>query len=95
MVIRDKSIFAFIVGLMLAATVFAEDWPQWRGSGRDGVWRETGIVQNLDDLEVLWRTEISNGYCSPTVAEGRVYITDRLTRPDQVERVHCFDARRR
>lgn len=92
MVIRDKSIFAFIVGLMLAATVFAEDWPQWRGSGRDGIWRETGIVQNLDDLEVLWRTEISNGYSGPTIAEGRVYITDRLTRPDQVERVHCFDA---
>jgi outer membrane protein assembly factor BamB len=92
MVIRDKSIFAFIVGLMLAATVFAEDWPQWRGSGRDGIWRETGIVQNLDDLEILWRTEISNGYSGPTIAEGRVYITDRLTRPEQVERVHCFDA---
>ena len=92
MVIRDKSIFAFIVGLMLAATVFAEDWPQWRGSGRDGVWRETGIVQNLDDLEVLWRTEISNGYSGPTVAGGRVYITDRQTRPDQVERVRCLDA---
>ena len=92
MVIRDKSIFAFIVGLMLAATVFAEDWPQWRGSGRDGVWRETGIVQNLDDLEVLWRTEISNGYSGPTVAGGRVYITDRLTKPEQVERVRCLDA---
>jgi len=90
---RDKAIVAFIVGLALGVTVSGDDWPQWRGPTRDGVWRETGIVRNLDNLEVLWRTEISNGYSGPTVAKGRVYITDRLTRPDQVERVHCFDAK--
>ena len=24
-----------------------EDWPQWRGTKRDGVWRETGIVEKF------------------------------------------------
>ncbi len=89
---REKSIIAIIVGLTVAGHVLAADWPQWRGPGRDGVWREKGIVQKLDNLQVRWRTEVANGYCSPTVAGGRVYITDRLTEPDQVERIHCFDA---
>jgi len=90
--IRERVILTIIVGLTFAGQVFAEDWAQWRGSGRDGIWREKGIVKDLDDLKVLWRTEISNGYSGPTVAKGCVYITDRLKRPDQVERVHCFDA---
>ncbi len=90
--IREKSILAIILGLTFGGQVLAEDWPQWRGVNRDGVWRETGIVQNLDNLQVRWRTEVANGYCSPTVARGRVYITDRLKNPDQVERIHCFDA---
>ncbi len=80
------------IGILLNIQVFAADWPQWRGPGRDGVWREKGIVRNLEGLSVLWRTEIANGYSGPTVAEGQVFITDRMTSPDQVERVHCFDA---
>ena len=90
--IRERSILAIIVGLTFGVQVLADDWPQWRGSNRDGVWREKGIVRKLDNLEVRWRTEVANGYCSPTVASGRVYLTDRLTKPDQVERVHCFNA---
>ena len=92
MVMREKAILAVVIGILLNIQVFAADWPQWRGPNRDGVWREKGIVQKLDNLQVRWRTEVANGYCSPTVAGGRVYITDRLTTPAQVERVHCFDA---
>jgi outer membrane protein assembly factor BamB len=80
------------IGILLNVQVLAADWPQWRGPGRDGVWREQGIVRNLEGLSVLWRTEIANGYSGPTIAEGQVFITDRMTSPDQVERVHCFDA---
>lgn len=72
----------------------AADWPQWRGPNCDGTWNEKGIVKkfNTEQLPILWRAEISNGYSGPTVADGRVYITDRLTEPEQVERVLCFDA---
>jgi outer membrane protein assembly factor BamB len=92
MVTREKAILAITIGILLNIQVFAADWPQWRGPNRDGVWREKGIVQKLDGLQVRWRKEIANGYSGPTVAKGRVYITDRLTKPAQVERVHCFDA---
>ncbi|HZZ28125.1 MAG TPA: PQQ-binding-like beta-propeller repeat protein [Pirellulales bacterium] len=72
----------------------ADDWPQWRGPLRDGVWRETGVVEKFDapQLPIQWRAEIGPGYSGPTVAAGRVYVTDRQVEPAQVERVHCFNA---
>ena len=73
---------------------WADDWPQWRGPGRDGVWKETGIVERFSTAQVKlrWRTPISSGYSGPTVADGRVFVTDRVVQPEQCERVHCFDA---
>ncbi|MHC4172822.1 MAG: PQQ-binding-like beta-propeller repeat protein [Planctomycetota bacterium] len=91
---REKSILAVIIVILLNIQASAADWPQWRGSNRDGVWREKGIVQkfNAPQLPIRWRVKIANGYSGPTVASGRVYVTDRLTTPTAVERVHCFDA---
>jgi len=82
-----------ILGLhACAATLSADDWPQWRGPLRDGVWRETGIVERFDPkgLEIRWRSEISGGYAGPAVADGRVYVTDRQKRKN-TERVLCFE----
>jgi len=72
-----------------------EDWPQYRGPRRDGTWREDGVVQRFTgpEIPVKWRTPVSNGYSGPTVANGRVYLTDRVTDPEQQERVRCFDAK--
>lgn len=81
--------------LITCVGAFADDWPQWRGPTRDGIWRETGIVEKFDKpkLDWVWRAEIGSGYSGPTVANGRVYVTDRLVTPEQTERVHCFDAK--
>ncbi|UCE60572.1 MAG: PQQ-like beta-propeller repeat protein [Phycisphaerales bacterium] len=77
------------------ATVFAEDWPQWRGPNRDGVWPETGIVESFSaaELDIVWRAEIGRGYSGPIVSDGRVYVMDRLTKTQMSERVLCFDAK--
>jgi outer membrane protein assembly factor BamB len=73
----------------------ADDWPQWRGPNRDGVWRETGIIEKFSAprLALRWSTPIGSGYCGPTVADGRVYVMDRVDMPKQIERIHAFDAR--
>ncbi|MCS6975833.1 MAG: PQQ-binding-like beta-propeller repeat protein [Gemmatales bacterium] len=72
-------------------TESSKDWPQWRGPRRDGISRETGL--NLDwkatPPRVLWEKPVSGGYSSPSVADGRVYVTDR---DGKNERVLCFDA---
>ncbi len=57
----------------------ADDWPQWHGPQRDGVWRETGILDKFPEggPKVRWRTPINRGYAGPAVAGGRVYLMDR------------------
>ena len=63
---------------IVVAPIHADDWPEWRGSGRLGVWTETGIVETLPEggLPVSWRMPISGGYAGPAVADGRVFVTD-------------------
>ena len=58
----------------------ADDWPQWLGPKRDGVWREEGLLQAFpkQGLKVRWRAPVAAGYSSPAVAGGRVFVTDRV-----------------
>lgn len=82
------------VGLfLLTSFATAEDWPQWRGPTRDGVWAETGLIEKFagDKLEPKWTAPVGSGYSGPTVAKGKVYLMDRLTKPEELERVLCFD----
>src|SRR2546426_656130 len=100
--------FPGVIAVVLAiAIVRADDWPQWLGPQRDGVWRETGIVENFraDGPRVRWRTPIGSGYTGPAVAQGRVFVMDRqlapgANKPDNpfaqttipgTERVLCLD----
>ncbi|HWP83838.1 MAG TPA: PQQ-binding-like beta-propeller repeat protein [Terriglobia bacterium] len=70
-----------VPGLVGLATLSspADDWPQWLGPRRDGVWRETGIVGKFpsNGLTFRWRVPIGSGYSGPAVAQGRVYVMDR------------------
>ena len=84
---------AVLTVVVFSSAVAADDWPQWRGPTRDGVWHETGVIERFESshLKPRWRVPISSGYSGPTVADGRVYVTDRVAEPKQIERVHCFD----
>ncbi len=88
-----KQIAIGLILLLGVPAVFADEWPQWRGTHRNGVWNETGLIEKFDgpDIPIRWRVPIGSGYSGPSIADGRVYVTDRLTKPKQVERVHCFD----
>jgi outer membrane protein assembly factor BamB len=86
---------AGIIALCLTAGACAADWPQWRGPQRDAIWNETGILQSFptEGLKVLWRVPIGVGFSSPSVVQGRVYVTDsKVTRTNSRENVHCLDA---
>jgi hypothetical protein len=43
--------FFLTVLLTFSASAGADDWPQWGGPQRDGVWRETGIVDKLPSVD--------------------------------------------
>jgi outer membrane protein assembly factor BamB len=72
----------------------AADWPQYRGPLRDGVWRETGIVETLPaSLRYRWKVPIEGGFAGPAVAEGRVYVTDRELAQGQAAGENRWDIR--
>ena len=67
---------AIVVGA--AGMAAAEDWPEFRGAGRRGVWLESGILETFpaEGLKARWRTPVKRGYAGPAVADGRVFVTD-------------------
>ena len=79
-----------VVVFLLANDALAQDWPHWRGVERDGVIAKP-ITPADGEPELAWTAEIAGGYSGPTVANGKVYVMDRVTEPNQIERVHCFD----
>lgn len=78
---RDRlpiSFLALAAVLFTPSVIYAEDWPEWRGEGRRGVWTETDLLERFPEggLDVTWRTPIHSGYAGPAVADGRVFVTD-------------------
>src|SRR5687767_3284659 len=107
--IRDLKNFALLFSLVLIAPSWlkADDWPQWLGSQRDGVWREKGIVRQFpaSGLPVKWRVPVALGYAGPAVAGGKVFVADYQPTQGAVEnnaggrsklqgheRILCFEA---
>jgi outer membrane protein assembly factor BamB len=74
----QKLVAALVTILGLSSAVRADDWPQWLGPKRDGIWREEGIVDKFPTggLKVRWRTSSGSGYAGPAVAGNRVYHMD-------------------
>ena len=86
---------AALITTVGATAMHADDWPEFRGQGRLGVWHETGILDTFpeDGLEVRWRTPLQHGFAGPAVANGRVFVTDfeRTQGLVGTERILCLD----
>lgn len=102
-----RTITTWLALLTFCSMVAADDWPQYRGPLRDGVWRETGIMEKLPEkLTRMWEVPIGAGYAGPAVDANRVYVMDRnldagQSNPDNPfakdpvggsERLLCLDA---
>lgn len=94
--------------LTLSSYSLADDWPQWLGPQRDGVWRESGLIEKFPEggPTIRWRTPLGIGYSGPAVAGDGVYVLDLQREVDEngrprratrkgipgTERVLCFSA---
>ncbi|MCF8378805.1 MAG: PQQ-like beta-propeller repeat protein [Bacteroidales bacterium] len=89
---RSVILFLFIV-LIHFNCINAQDWPGWRGELRDGIWNDPDVIGKFEseELDIKWSVQIGPGYSGPTLAHGKVYITDRPDNPVNQERVLCFD----
>jgi outer membrane protein assembly factor BamB len=70
------------------------DWPEMRGPARDGVSRETGLLERwaLNGENFLWRVPYG-GRSAPIVMGNRVYVQNPAARGAELqERVMALDA---
>jgi len=77
--VNKRLCIAFSALLMASTTaVSAADWPQFRGPDRDGTSAETGLLRQWPEggPEVLWSTEVSQGYSAAAIHGGKVYFND-------------------
>ncbi len=70
---------AFVLLLASWSAALGRDWPEWLGPNREGVWRETGLVDKFPagGPPIVWRKPIGSGYSGPAVAGDYVYVMDR------------------
>jgi outer membrane protein assembly factor BamB len=72
----------------------AEDWPQWRGPGRDGIAAATPVWPadlGEETLVEQWRRPFGPSYSGPLVVGERLFTTE--TRNGQQEAVTALDRR--
>jgi outer membrane protein assembly factor BamB len=89
-----KLIVLTLLGVGLAASTSAavNGWLNWRGPEQSGVSRETGLPDQVDPANPLWRVEFP-GASTPVIANGKLYIVGYLGEgADLQEGVACFDA---
>lgn len=65
------------LGLCFVSWVQAADWPQWRGPERNGISRETGLLQQWpkEGPPLVWKkSDIGSGYSTPAVVGPHLYL---------------------
>lgn len=108
MIFSRQFLCAVALSCLFVQGVSADDWPQWRGPQRDGVWRETGITDSIpkSGLPLKWRVPVGLGYAGPAVADGKVFVADYNKTSGEIknspggtaeltgeERLRCFDVK--
>jgi len=75
---------------LLASTVGAQEWPNWRGPNHDGISAETNLKTTLpESLQPVWEREIGSAFSSLTCVEGQVYTCGTQ---DKQQVLFCLDA---
>ncbi|MBT5620037.1 MAG: PQQ-binding-like beta-propeller repeat protein, partial [Verrucomicrobia bacterium] len=72
-----KKVIFTVLFFAVSLGLSADDWPQWRGPNRDGISRETGLLQawpSAGPKRVWLSRDIGLGYSAPVVAKGRLFV---------------------
>src|ERR1041384_6846871 len=90
---RSRPIAAMV--LLVAASLPAEDWPQFRGPNGQGLSAARGLpVEWNATRNVAWKTAVpGEGWSSPVVVNDRVYLTSAISGTRGLSlRVLCLEA---
>jgi outer membrane protein assembly factor BamB len=76
--------------LIITGWAFTQDWPQWRGSNRDG--KVSGFTAPQEwptELTQKWKTTVGLGDSTPALVGNRIYV---FARQGEEEVTLCLDA---
>jgi outer membrane protein assembly factor BamB len=73
---RTRTLPALMATILITTTIFAADWPQWRGPDRTDVSREKGLLKSWpkDGPRLVWKFQEAGGsYSGPSIVGDRLY----------------------
>ena len=74
---RLRTLLALVLLASLCGTLSADEWPQWRGPNRDGISKESGLLQQWPEggPKLIWQIkDLGDGYSAPAVVGDRLYV---------------------
>ena len=88
------SLLVLLVALLGTPAIDAQEWTQWRGPGRDGFVSDKNAPATWPEkLNRAWRVEIGEGYSSPVVSGGRVFVHSRRDPEEIVTAINLGDGK--
>ncbi|MEN8126475.1 MAG: PQQ-binding-like beta-propeller repeat protein [Planctomycetota bacterium] len=85
-----KTVVLFLIAC-ISTTLFAADWPNWRGPNYDGVSTETDWDPTaLKAASPAWEVQIGIGFSAVSVVDGKAYTAGNINKDTDV--IYCFDA---
>jgi outer membrane protein assembly factor BamB len=84
-----KARWSLLAAVLVGASCLAAgaaDWPQWRGPGRDGISKETGLLKEWPKggPKLLWQVnDLGYAYSTPAVVGERLYLMSNKGMDDE------------
>jgi outer membrane protein assembly factor BamB len=93
-VVKMKKLSATAIILLLSQLAIAQEWTQWRGPARNGSVVGANVPGTWPEaLRQLWRVEVGEGYSSPVVSDGKVFIHSRQDPEEIVQAINLSDGK--
>ncbi|HET8782648.1 MAG TPA: PQQ-binding-like beta-propeller repeat protein, partial [Pyrinomonadaceae bacterium] len=91
----NKTILTLTLLLLTSAiTANGQEWTQWRGPARDGsVSAKNAPAKWPETFHRTWRVDVGEGYSSPVVANGRVFVHTRRDPEEIVSGINLADGK--
>lgn len=74
---RHANLTILVCASLISSISLATDWPQWRGSNRDGFSSETGLLKQWPEggPKLVWKvSDLGSGYSTPAAVGDRLYL---------------------
>src|SRR5581483_2166399 len=84
------------VGAILSMTLAAEDWPQFLGPNRNGVYSGGDLAPAwpASGPPLVWKRDAGQGFSAPVVAQGRLVLFHRVANRETVEAMDAKTGRK-